>query len=198
MKDIFVFLAFMALLVGSITIFEWQNQRSYASPSPIETEVDLAFTIDSLGLSAEDIHLAISKTDYTLDVMADTLVLKSYPVVLGGNAIDDKLMQGDQCTPEGVFHLRAKYPHDNWSKFLWIDYPTADSWRKHKAAKANGEIPESASIGGEIGIHGVPEGANDLVEDGYNWTLGCISLRNEDVDEIYPFVEVGTEVLIRK
>jgi murein L,D-transpeptidase YafK len=197
MKQILLFISFFALLAACIAIFEWKNQRnhSYSPPTP---EINLALRIDSLGLEPADIHLAISKSDYTLSVMADTLIVKTYPVVLGGNPVDDKLRQGDQCTPEGTFHLRAKYPHDKWSKFLWIDYPTEDSWRKHRAAKANGEIPESATIGGEVGIHGVPKGQDAIIGAQLNWTLGCISLTNEDVDEIYLFVEVGTRVVISK
>lgn len=197
MKNILLFFLFFVLLAACIAIFEWKNHRNHAY-SPPTPEINLALRIDSLGLEPADIHLAISKTDYRLKVMADTLVLKTYPVVLGGNPIDDKLRQGDQCTPEGIFHLRAKYPHDKWSKFLWIDYPTEDSWRKHQAAKANGEISESATIGGEVGIHGVPLGRDDMIPAQYNWTLGCISLRNVDIDEIYPFVEIGTRVVISK
>jgi murein L,D-transpeptidase YafK len=195
MKKFLLPLALFALLIGCISIFEWKNQRVYA-PKATFSEINLADRVDSMGLLAADIHISISKSDYVLRLMADTFVLKSYPVVLGGNPVDDKLRQGDECTPEGIFHLRAKYPHNKWSKFLWIDYPTDDSWRKHRAAKADGTIPESASIGGEVGIHGVPAGKDYLISEGFNWTLGCISLRNEDVDEIYPFVEVGTEVRI--
>lgn len=197
MKNIIRLLSFIVLLVVAIGIFEWKNQRErLAVFSP--ADVDLGARIDSLGLDSSDIFLTISKTDYSLQVMADSLLLKSYPVVFGGNPVDDKLQQGDQCTPEGIFHIRSKYPHRKWSKFIWIDYPTADSWRKHQEAKANGEIPASAKIGGEIGIHGVPSGTDAIIGSRYNWTLGCISLRNEDVDEIYPFVKVGTEVRIGK
>jgi murein L,D-transpeptidase YafK len=56
--------------------------------------------------------------------MADTIIIKQYPVVLGGNPVDDKLLQGDLCTPEGNFLIHAKYPHKSWEKFIWINYPT--------------------------------------------------------------------------
>ena len=197
MRGFAVILAFIGILVGAIVLFEWKNQR----PHTIEkenAEILLAQVIDSLGLKVEDIHLDISKSTYMLKVMADTLVLKSYPMVLGGNPEDDKLRQGDQCTPEGTFHIKSKYPHEQWSKFLWIDYPTADSWRKHQAAKARGDIPSGAAIGGEIGIHGVPRGRDKLIDVGINWTLGCVSLKRADIDEIYPYVQVGTEVQINK
>ncbi len=200
MKDFVIFLSFFVLLAACIAVFEWKNQRSYAAPAQAqpEPEIDLAARIDSLGIDLQAIYLTIDKSDYELKVMADTVELKSYSVVFGGNPVDDKLQQGDQCTPEGVFHIKARYPHNKWSKFMWIDYPTADSWKKHQAAKAKGLIPQNAAIGGEIGIHGVPKGTDPLVGTRHNWTLGCISMRNEDVNEIYPFVEVGTEVIISR
>jgi lipoprotein-anchoring transpeptidase ErfK/SrfK len=34
-------------------------------------------------------------------------------------------------------------------------------------------------------------------ERGLDWTLGCISLRNEDVEELAALVPVGTLVLIQ-
>ncbi len=158
----------------------------------------LQVLIDSMSISGKEIRILIDKSDYVLSVMADTLVLKQYPVVFGGNPVDDKLRQGDQCTPEGRFRVRTKYPHCSWDKFIWIDYPTEDSWRKHRKAKQDGIIEESASIGGEIGIHGVPAGADEMIDIGMNWTLGCISLKNGDINDFYPYVQTGTLVIIQK
>jgi murein L,D-transpeptidase YafK len=154
--------------------------------------------LDSMNILPGAIHLYIDKSDFILSVMADTIVIKQYPVVLGGNPVDDKLCQGDQCTPEGLFTVRAMYPHQHWSKFIWIDYPNHESWRKHRKAKEEGTIDECAAIGGEIGIHGVPEGTDKLIDLGINWTLGCISLKNKDVNEIYNFISKGTTVIIQK
>ena len=69
--------------------------------------------------------------------------MKTYAVVFGGNPIDDKLQEGDSCTPEGDFYIINKYPHKNWSKFIWINYPTKDLWRKHEKAKAKGIITKT-------------------------------------------------------
>ena len=144
------------------------------------------------------VSLKIDKSEYTLTLLYDDKAIKEYPVVFGFNALDDKRKEGDGCTPEGIFHIRSKYHHKSWSRFMWIDYPTADSWKKHKASKASGEIESTASIGGEIGIHGVPEGLDGMIQDKDNWTLGCISLRNCDVNEIYDVIGEGAEVEIVK
>jgi murein L,D-transpeptidase YafK len=154
--------------------------------------------LDSLSIPVESLHLEIDKSDYILSVMHDTLLIKQYPVVFGGNPVDDKLRQGDRCTPEGNFRVITKYPHRSWDKFIWIDYPTEDSWRKHRKAKQEGLLDESDGIGGEIGIHGVPAGTDYMIDARINWTLGCISLKNEDVNDFYPYVRKGTVVVITK
>jgi murein L,D-transpeptidase YafK len=142
------------------------------------------------------LSLLVEKSAYRLTVMADGKPQKAYPVVFGQNPVDDKLRSGDLCTPLGRFRLRAAYPHPHWSRFLWLDYPTADSWTKHKRAKVAGTIRATDRIGGEIGIHGVPEGQDDLIDRRENWTLGCISLKNRDVQEIFQAVKKGTVIEI--
>ncbi len=153
---------------------------------------------DSLNIGSTELIIHIDKSDYKLSVFTDTFLIKDYPVVFGGNPVDDKLQQGDNCTPEGTFKMVLKYPHKEWNKFVWIDYPNDESWEKHKTAKEENLIPQDAKIGGEIGIHGVPEGFDRLIDMKFNWTLGCISLKNKDVDEIYPYVTESTEIIIQK
>jgi lipoprotein-anchoring transpeptidase ErfK/SrfK len=92
----------------------------------------------------------------------------------------------------------SKYIHKSWSKFIWLNYPTVESWKKHNQARSEKIIPANAGIGGEIGIHGVPNNMNNLIDLKYNWTLGCISLKNKDVDEIYPYISKTTKITIRK
>ncbi len=150
------------------------------------------------GIEAKDLLLVIDKSEYTLEVHAGTEKLKTYSVVFGGNPADDKRMEGDQCTPEGNFGVRDMYPHRKWSKFIWIDYPTKQSWANHKQAKANGTIPQDATIGGEIGIHGVPDGLDYLITQRTNWTWGCISLKNRDVDELYSCIDRQSQIRIVK
>lgn len=145
----------------------------------------------------EKISILVEKSLYRLTIFYDLKPLKSYAVVLGENPSGDKFSQGDQKTPEGLLHIRDLYPHPEWSKFVWLDYPNPQSWRKHFQAKLTGEIGLFASIGGEIGIHGVPQGLDILIPQRSNWTLGCVSLRNGDIEEIYPFLKIGTPVEIR-
>lgn len=163
-----------------------------------DTNPTLKEIVASLQLQKEDLSLFIDKSDYTLQVLADTTIVKTYAMVLGTNPIDDKLMQGDRATPEGIFKVRASYPHKSWSKFIWIDYPTKNSWKKHNAAKTENRIPKDVKIGGEIGIHGVPNNRDTLINNKQNWTWGCISLKNDDINELFEVVYDGMEIEIVK
>ncbi len=161
-------------------------------------KLTLAETIGIKNFDKNRLSVLIDKSDYKLYFRIGSLIIKEYPVVFGKNASDDKLMQGDYCTPEGKFTMISKYPHKDWTKFIWLNYPNEKSWKKHNEAKINGKIPYNAQIGGEVGIHGVPRGMDFLIDIKYNWTLGCISMKNNDIDEIYPYITKSTIIEIRK
>ena len=144
----------------------------------------------------DQVTVLIEKSDHQLTVFYDRRPIKSYPVVFGKNPVGDKRNEGDRKTPEGIFHIRDRYPHPAWSKFLWLDYPTPQAWREHFQAKASGQINWLLPIGGEVGIHGVPNNDDSLIDDQTNWTWGCPSMKNEDVDDLYSVVQVGTLVEI--
>ncbi|MCX6317179.1 MAG: L,D-transpeptidase [Bacteroidetes bacterium] len=144
------------------------------------------------------VTIVIDKSDYELSVYDSKGWYATYPVVFGNSSLSDKKMEGDKNTPEGEFRITAKRVHEKWCRFLSLDYPTAADREKFNQRKQRGEIPQSASIGGGIGIHGTwPH--EDFVVDRYkNWTLGCISMKNDDVIEIYGFTGAGNKVSIRK
>lgn len=144
------------------------------------------------------VSIEIDKSDYELSVYDEKGWYATYPVVFGNSSLDDKRMEGDKNTPEGKFRILSKRVHEKWCRFLALDYPTPDDREKFNKRKEKGEIPANASIGGGIGIHGVwPH--EDFVIDRYkNWTLGCISMKNDDVMELYSFTQPGTKVTIKK
>lgn len=152
--------------------------------------------IDSLKLDKEKIYIEVSKSSYLLQLKIGEVVIKGYPVVLGFDPVNDKKQEGDGCTPEGTFKIQSKYPHKSWSKFIWFDYPNDESRKKFEARKKKGEIPKDARIGGEVGIHGVPDKDDRIIDQKINWTLGCVSLKTADINEIYSLVKVGTKVVI--
>lgn len=160
---------------------------------PKEKLVDI---IAQNNIRKSDLKIFIDKSDYYLAVKHSDSVLIKYPCVFGFNAVDDKAREGDGCTPEGDFGIRSMYAHKSWKYFIWIDYPNAESWRRFKKRKADGDIPSDATIGGEVGIHGVPEGMDDMIDNGTNWTLGCISLKNAHITDLYKSINQNVKIKI--
>ncbi|MFM2137952.1 MAG: hypothetical protein RJA57_259 [Bacteroidota bacterium] len=144
------------------------------------------------------VSILIDKSDYELSVYDDKGWYATYPVVFGNNSLDDKKMEGDKNTPEGRFRIQSKRIHEKWCRFLALDYPNEQSVEKFRKRKKEGESPVQARIGGGIGIHGTWPHEDFVVDQYRNWTLGCISMKNEHVEELYRYTTVGTAVTIRK
>lgn len=173
---------------------DFSPSRPVAEPA-VASNRPLAVLVDSLGHDARAIRFHVDKSERRFDVLVGDLLLKRYPCVLGEAPVGDKFHQGDRRTPEGTFTFRSKRVHAQWHKFIWVDYPNAESWRRFNARKAQGLIPRGKDIGGEIGIHGVPKGMDHWIDAGADWTWGCIALRSADVDEIYPFINANSTTM---
>jgi len=141
-------------------------------------------------------YVLIIKSTYELKVYDQDGWYATYPVVFGSKSLDDKMMEGDRKTPEGIYHIASKRPHEKWDKMMLIDFPTKSDLDKFNRRKAKGLIPRGAEIGGGIAIHGTWPHDDMAVDLFQNWTNGCIALKNEDVDELYDLLPVGTEVRI--
>ncbi len=124
--------------------------------------------------------------------------LSTYPIVFGNKKQDDKRMEGDRLTPEGVFRISHKKYHKEWGCFLLLDYPNSESYQRFKNRKSSGSIPKSARIGGGIGIHGTRPHEEYAVDKYMNWTNGCVSVKYSDIFELYDLIPIGTEVVVQK
>lgn len=153
---------------------------------------------DTKILPVGTVYIIIDKSDYELNVYDSKGWFATYPVVFGNGSLDDKKMEGDRNTPEGSFHIVAKKVHDKWDRFMALDYPTRDSYEKFRLRKLKGEIPANARIGGGVGIHGTWPHDDYIIDRYKNWTMGCISMKNNDVEDLYSYVPAGTRVVIRK
>jgi murein L,D-transpeptidase YafK len=107
------------------------------------------------------------------------------------------MVQGDRKTPEGTYHIVSKRPHEKWSHIMDLDYPTAADIAKFNQRKAKGLIPKSAKIGDGIAIHGTWPHDENAVNAYQMWTNGCVSLKNEDMAEVYNITPVGAKVIIQ-
>ena len=91
--------------------------------------VALAFVAPNSGVAEaqEPLVLLISKSAHTLTLVKDGRPVKKYICVFGVNPDGDKLQQGDNRTPEGVFFITDKEKLGNHPylgrTWLGISYP---------------------------------------------------------------------------
>lgn len=184
------------LLAGSITLTTHNLINTSTPGKVVKAGATKRSTYKTMPVAP--VRIVVDKSSYELYVYDKLGWFATYPVVFGNNSLDDKKMEGDRNTPEGNFKIANKRLHEKWDRFMGLDYPTKESLAKFKERKRRGEVPANASPGGGVGIHGTwPH--EDFVIDRYkNWTNGCISLKNEDVEDLYSYVPVGTPVTIRK
>ena len=117
-------------------------------------------------------------------LMHNEQILKQYDIQLGFNPIGHKEFEGDGKTPEGTYYIDRKNPRSAYHLSVGISYPNADD-RAH--ARAQGRSP-----GGDIFIHGTPR----RFEKTPDWTVGCLAVTNEEAEEIFAMVNVGTPIVI--
>jgi murein L,D-transpeptidase YafK len=138
-----------------------------------------------------DIVIIIDKLDHSCRIFQADSLLFDFAIDLGPNWIGAKMQKGDRRTPEGKYFVTKKRQGKEtiFYKAFNLNYPNDTDWQRFYSALYNGEIPLTANIGGLIEIHG--DGGT-----GINWTEGCIALSNEDIDKIFPLIQVGTPVTI--
>ena len=134
-------------------------------------------------------RILIEKADRRLTVFRDGAPLKSYRVALGFAPEGDKARQGDGRTPEGLFRIDRRNAQSAFNLSLGIDYPQPDDIAR---ARAGGYSP-----GGDIFIHGQPNGYDAVPTLRYDWTEGCIALADAEIEELWRVTPLGTEVEIR-
>ena len=136
-------------------------------------------------------HLVVYKQQRKLVLQSRGKEVRVYKVALGGQPVGAKTQQGDHKTPEGSYVLDARNPHSQFYKSFHISYPGE---KDVAAAKRAGVRP-----GGDIMLHGLPKeyawvGKAHTLHD---WTDGCIAVTNEEMDEIWKLVKVGTPIEIK-
>ena len=114
-----------------------------------------------------------------------------YHVELGKNWVGDKREKGDKATPEGMYKVVRKFGSNKtkYHKALLLNYPNETDKEEFKNEIARGTLPRNAKIGSLIEIHG--DGGR-----GIDWTEGCISLTNSDMDVVFKLAREGTPVTI--
>jgi len=135
--------------------------------------------------------ILILKKDHVLDLLSRGKVIKTYKVALGQGGLAPKQREGDARTPEGHYVIDTRNEASHYHRALHVSYPNAED---RKRAATAGVAP-----GGAIMIHGLPNGMEKIgaAHRLYDWTLGCIAVTDDEIDEIWKLVAVGTPVEIR-
>jgi hypothetical protein len=137
------------------------------------------------------VALVVDKLNHALHVVRGGRSVKTYPAEFGPGWLQQKNREGDNATPEGHYKVIRKKSRGQtrYYKALLLDYPNGRDTSRFERLRERGVLRPTARIGGLIEIHG--EGGK-----GEDWTFGCVSLKNQHMDEIYPILSVGTPVTI--
>jgi len=156
--------------------------------------------------------LVIWKSQYSLTLFKGDSPVKTYWALFGkGYGDGDKERSGDKRTPEGNFYICSMNHSKRFYKFLGLSYPglkhaeravqqrliSPREYREIEDAQRELRQPTwDTRLGGAIGIHGRTFEDPSVWAQRTNWTDGCIALSNNDIDEIFSVVSLGTPVTI--
>ena len=159
-------------------------------------------------------NILVDKQDYTLNLYEDTVLVKSYRVSFGRNVHHAKNKAGDEATPVGEYNICSIDTSKLYSRIFRLNYPNIDdaSEALRKGFISQKEFNQikfefyyegctkfNKVLGGGIGIHGIGK-FNYIFKNlpfVYNWTNGSIAMSDEDIEELYSVVKIGTKVVIR-
>jgi murein L,D-transpeptidase YafK len=178
-----------AILLGILTAVPPAAPTSRAAETPIMAAVGPVHGGGPIALADS---IVIEKKAHRLTLFHMGRPLRTYFVALGADVDKDKMSAGDRRTPEGLFYIDNRNPYSQYHLALQISYPDAT----HRArAEAMGVSP-----GGNIMIHGLPngKGSTGAFHRTVDWTNGCVALTDEEMDEIWSVVPIGTPVLIKR
>lgn len=132
-------------------------------------------------------RLLVHKAGRTLFLVnAQGTFLRRYPVFLGRQPIGHKRREGDNRTPEGLYHITHEVPDSAYHISFNISYPNRTD-RAH--ARRRGVAP-----GGNICLHGTGQGSAAVQGD---WTAGCVAVTDPLIEEIARYVRPGMPILIQ-
>jgi len=134
--------------------------------------------------------IVVSKSSHRMELIKANRTERTYQVALGVNP-GPKIEAGDKRTPEGAYRIVARKPDSRFHRSLQISYPSDEDRRR---AAREGKDP-----GGMIMIHGLPNGKGWIgnLHRSKDWTDGCIAVTDEEMDELWRLVSIGTPIEIK-
>ncbi len=159
-------------------------------------------------------NILVDKRNYILILYEDTVLVKSYRVSLGRNILRAEKTAGDKATPVGEYKICSIDTSHHYNKFFQLNYPNLSNatealrkgWITQKVFDQikfeyyyEGCTKFNKVLGGNIGIQGLGR-LNYIFKNlpfVYNWTNGSIAMSNENIDELYSVIKIGTKVVIK-
>jgi murein L,D-transpeptidase YafK len=172
MKQWLLLLMVLVALAG--TVISWANQLD--SPLPADVRADF---------------VVIEKSKRELTIYREGKAIKTYPVALGRVPVGPKTREGDKKTPEGQYRIDYRKADSGYFRALHISYPSQ--------ADIETATKEGAAPGGDVMIHGLRNGLGWLgkLHRFADWTLGCVAVTDEEMEELWRAVPDGTPVELR-
>lgn len=161
----------------------------------------------------KNVYIVVNRKKYRLELYSDSVLVKSYKAVFGKNFGTIKRSKDDYITPIGDYYICSIDTMSKFNKFFRLSYPNekdiTEAFRENWITKSeflllqqsskNNDCPsDSTAISANIGIHGMGR-FNFIFKNlpfSFNWTNGSVSISDENINEIYPIIKVGTRVSI--
>ena len=128
-------------------------------------------------------RVVVMKGERRMYLLHHQTVLKAYKIDLGFAPTGHKEVRGDGRTPEGSYLIDRRNPRSDFYLSIGISYPNEV------------DVARAASFGmepgGDIFIHG---GRRKQDSKGPDWTFGCISVSDREMEDIYAMVRDGTQI----
>lgn len=189
---LYLSLAIVVILGGWVMAggrLEWRGFEPSPIPRPVERPDDMVVPTIGQPLNGYIDRIVIHKSLRQLSVYQDGALVRRYRVALGFEPEGDKVMADDGRTPEGLFVIDRRNEGSRFHRSLRLNYPRPEDIAR---AAEGGYDP-----GGDIYIHGQPNRLGHGYRVQGDWTAGCIAIGNQQIDEMFPFVPLGTVVEIR-
>ena len=132
-------------------------------------------------INRSDIQVVVQLDERKVEVYKKGEIIKEYLIAIG---------QADWETPEGSFSIiqKSEYP-------IWQHPITGEIVPVGKANPLGSRwIGFFSSSDGEIGFHGTNE--ESLIGEAISH--GCIRMLNEDIEDLYTYVDIGTTVIVQR
>ncbi|MEM6253985.1 MAG: L,D-transpeptidase [Cyanobacteria bacterium P01_D01_bin.156] len=184
----FAFLCLMAAF--GLAIMEWRDPLDWksANTQPTDTFQNLSNRISSRRLGwftrvkESDVRVMVELSDRKISVYHHDEIIKQYLVAIG---------QTEWETPEGSFEVIQKSEYPAWQHPITGEIIPAGRKQNPLGSRWIGFL---SSKDGEIGFHGTNE--ESLIGEAISH--GCIRMLNEDVEDLYTYLELGTPVIVKR